>query len=87
MQQHSELLEKVETLQNLLIAYATGGSATDEEYKRLREELLDEPLTKNRLPRFVRTCRDLKQLWAFMKQKSETYQKFGEDIRNRLVCR
>jgi len=74
MHQRSELLEKVETFQNMLISYATGVPHDDEEYKKLREDLLNEPTVKDILPRFVRTCRDVKQFWALMKQKSDRYQ-------------
>jgi abortive infection Abi-like protein len=45
----------------------------DAEYQKLREELLSEPAVKDVLPRFVRTCRDVKQFWALMKQKSDNY--------------
>ena len=74
MSPHSELLEKVETFQNILISYATGGSADPDEFARVRDELLHEPLVKDRLPRFVRTHRDFKQFWGFIKQQSSTYQ-------------
>ena len=71
---NSELLEKVETFQNMLISYATGGAADPEEFARLRDELLHEPSVKDRLPRFVRTHRDFKQFWGFIKQQSPSYQ-------------
>src|SRR5205809_3368286 len=74
MDSKTELFEKVETLQNMLISYATGGSVTNEEFKALREELLAESLVKDKLPRLVRTCRDIKQFWGFIKEKSPTYQ-------------
>lgn len=75
MTAHLALFEKVETLQNLLISYATGDSTLDEEeFKQLREELLNEPLIRDRLPRFVRTHRDFKQFWGFIKQQSDHYQ-------------
>jgi len=70
----NELLEKIETFQNLLLSYATGGQVTEEEFEYRRTELLNESGLKARLPRFVRTCRDLRQFWAFIKQKSPTYQ-------------
>jgi hypothetical protein len=69
-----ELFEKVESLQNVVISIATGGQATEREYQQLRMELIDLPTVRSRLPRFVRTNRDLKQLWGHMKQKSATYQ-------------
>jgi hypothetical protein len=74
MNSYPDLFEKVETLQNLLISYATGDQSIDEnEFKRLREELLNEPLVKDKLPRFLRTHRDFKQFWALIKNESGTY--------------
>lgn len=72
--QAKDLLEKVETFQNLLVSYATGGQVAEEEFVALRTELLNDSQLKKRLPRFVRTCRDLKQFWALIKSKSPTYQ-------------
>jgi hypothetical protein len=69
-----ELLEKVETLQNMLVSYATGGGADDLEYRVLREELTKDPTLAELLPRFVRTSRDLSQFWAFIKGKFAHYQ-------------
>lgn len=69
-----ELLEKVETLQNLLVSFATGGQANLEDYRLLRRELMDEPTIRDQLPRFVRTCRDLHQFWQFIKREYSTYQ-------------
>jgi hypothetical protein len=74
MPPRSQLLEKVETFQNMLISYATGGTADQEEFQRLRDELLHEPLVKDKLPRFIRTHRDFRQFWGFIKQQSPTYQ-------------
>jgi len=66
------LVEKVETLQNMLIATATG-EGSDTRYEELRREILNNPLTKGGLPRFVHTCRDLSQFWQFIKHKFGTY--------------
>lgn len=73
MASQRELLEKVEALQNLLVSYATGGQASDVDYKQLRGELLAQPTIRDQLPRFVRTCRDLHQFWQFIKHKFSTY--------------
>jgi|ERR1044071_2046071 hypothetical protein len=67
------LLEKVESLQNLLLSHATGGHGETQDYIQLRLELLSEPDLKIRLPRFVATCRDLSQFWGFIKSKFSTY--------------
>jgi hypothetical protein len=74
MKPRLELLEKVETFQNMLISYATGGSVDEEEFKRLRQELLQEPVVNDKLPRLVRTHKDFKQFWGFIKQQSPNYQ-------------
>jgi hypothetical protein len=73
MADYQDLLEKVESLQNTLVSQATGGGADNAEYKALREELLANPLIRDRLPQFVRTCRDLGQFWQFIKYKYGSY--------------
>jgi len=65
---NSELFEKVESLQNLLISRATGGEAHDAQYRVYRDELMNDPILRDRLPRFVRTCFDLNQFWNYIKQ-------------------
>jgi hypothetical protein len=75
-----ELLEKIEALQNMLVAFSTGGNAESEEYRALREELLREPTIRSSLPRFVVTCRDLSQFWEFIKGEFAHYQERREYI-------
>lgn len=69
-----ELLEKVEAFQELLIDYSTGGDVKEEEYKRLRRELLSNPKVKDELPEFVQNCRSLRQFWSFIKSESGNYE-------------
>jgi hypothetical protein len=69
-----ELSEAVESLQNLLVSYATGGPGNELEFRQYRETLLAEPTLATRLPRFIKTNRDLRQFWAFIKKQSPTYQ-------------
>lgn len=52
---------------------ATGGSRDESGYGELRNELLDHPAVGERLPRFVRSCRDLDQFWGFIKKQFEHY--------------
>jgi len=73
-----ELLLKVESLQNLLIAQATGKSADENEYKELRDVLTKEIIIKPLLPRFVISCRDLNQFWEHIKGKYAHYQERRE---------
>ena len=74
MATNQELFEKLEAFQNQLVAYATGGSVEESEFQRSRKELLSLPGLRDRLPRFVRTHRDLRQLWSHFKKVSTTYQ-------------
>ena len=64
-----QLLEKIETLQNVMLASVTGGGRDDEAYKQIRDELFEVPRVKQALPRFVRTCSDLTQLWHYIKSQ------------------
>lgn len=72
------LIVKVESLQNILVETATNGSPKNSDYTELRQELLQNPLTKESLPRFVYTCRDLSQFWQFIKRKFPSYQERRE---------
>jgi hypothetical protein len=68
-----ELLVKVESLKNALVARATGEATNDSDYERLRLELVRHPLVKDKLPRFVHTCRTLGEFWPFIKDKDGHY--------------
>ena len=57
----NEFVEQIETLQNALIAQATGGSADDREYQRLRVLIVENPSVRDIVPKFLRTCRNLSQ--------------------------
>lgn len=70
---HSDTFLKVETLQNLLLARATGNVVDPEEYKSLRKELLNNSSIKSLLPSFIVTSRDLSQFWAFISAKYGSY--------------
>lgn len=60
-------LEKIEALQNIMLASVTGGARNEGEYRLLRDDLFLIPELKEALPRFVRTCSDLSQFWHFIK--------------------
>lgn len=65
--------ERVEALQNLLVAEATGSHGESSDYVELRRWLLAQPQLAPLTPRFVRTCRDLSQFWQFIKHKFKSY--------------
>jgi len=67
------LLEQAETLQNLLISHATGGSESDAQYRQLRQVFLTGPTYEKTLPQFVRTNRSLDQFWQFIKYRYKHY--------------
>jgi len=63
--------ERAEYLQNILVAYATGGPCNSADYSDLRRNFLDNPTTRDLVPEFVRTSRDLEQFWQFIKIKKK----------------
>ncbi|MBJ9703825.1 abortive infection family protein [Acinetobacter calcoaceticus] len=67
------LLITLETLQNLLISHATGGSENDIEYQRLRHQILSNGFDSSLVPRYLVTCRNLSQFWQFIKFEYGTY--------------
>jgi hypothetical protein len=73
MSRDRELLEPVEVLQNICIARATHMEYSNDEYRAVREELMESHLG-GRLPRFVRTSTSLDQLWLYMKRQPDNYE-------------
>ncbi len=71
---NQELLEKVESIKNMLVSRATGGVADEHAYRSLRTELIRNPKTKDNIPLFVRTCRTLDEFWGFIQPKFAHYQ-------------
>lgn len=68
-----ELQVKIEIIQNMLIAIATGGGGEGDEYKKLRTELISDNDIKTYLPDFLLTNRTTEQFWQFIKFKFSTY--------------
>lgn len=75
-----ELSERIESLQNLMIAVATGGTGDAREYGILRQEIVDHSLLKDIAPRFLRTCRTTAQFWQFIKYEYRSYTERREFI-------
>jgi hypothetical protein len=71
----TELQEKIESFQNLLIDIATSGNRQEEEenFRQLRTALIGNNEIKNHLPDFVKTTRTAAQFWQFIKGKFSTY--------------
>jgi hypothetical protein len=69
----NELAVEIESLQNALIAQATGGTADDREYQRLRVLVVEDHSLRDIAPKFLRTCRNLSQFWQFIKFEYGSY--------------
>jgi hypothetical protein len=70
----TDLQIKIETLQNMLIAIATSGATDEEEeFKKLRTELINNNEIKKLLPDFLTTNRTTGQFWQFIKFKFKSY--------------
>jgi hypothetical protein len=67
-------LNKVRQLQDIFIDRATGIDTSDEEYSKLRLELLRDSAVRDLLPQFVRISDELSKFWGFIKPKFSTYQ-------------
>ncbi|PHM36514.1 abortive infection family protein [Xenorhabdus innexi] len=65
--------EKTETFIYILIARATHGEYDSQQYKTLRDFLIETISYSSLLPSFVKTCRDPDQFWHFIKPRFNTY--------------
>lgn len=71
----TELQEKIQSFQNLLVDIATSGNRPEEEenFKKLRNDLIGNNEIINQLPDFVKTNRTVAQFWQFIKGKFSSY--------------
>lgn len=67
-------------MQNLLIARATGSTASNEDFRKLRESLIADPFLRDILPPFLRTTRDLSQFWSYISKGYARYHDRREHI-------
>lgn len=77
---NQDLYMQAETLQNILVATATGGSEKDADYADLRRILLAQAPLATLVPRFIHTNRSLSQFWQFIKYEFSTYAERREYI-------
>ena len=71
--QTNEMLLKVESVKNMLVARATNGSSDDSEYRQLRKEIIADRALNALVPDFLKTCRTLDEFWGVIASKSSTY--------------
>lgn len=68
-----EFFARVETLQDGLIAWATGEDFDETTYCRYRGLLLARHDLRHLVPPFVRKCRSFAQFWGWIKEEKPTY--------------
>lgn len=69
-----KLCIEVEIFKNMLISKATGTEISHQEYKDRREQLLKSNYIKDKMPRFIKTCRSSDEFWSYIKEKSQSYE-------------
>lgn len=74
-------LERAEMLKNILTSCAVGGSRDSSEFGAIRFSFMRDPEIKKLLPRFITTCRNLQEVWDFVKPKFAHYHERREFIR------
>jgi len=75
-------LEQAKSLENMLVAACEGAVSQSGFYQQVRMELLQDPVLKALLPEFVRTCRDLKHFWGYIKGVSPKWAPRRDHVRN-----
>lgn len=78
--------ELIEYLQNGLMSRATGGEFDGEVYKNIRTKIMENKNLIQYSPSWIKTCRDTKQFWGFIKTKFTTYEERRTFIRNEFLA-
>lgn len=78
------IIEKLELLKSGLIAVATGGTFSPQEYSQLRTFLMDSDLLKDKSPDFLRFCRNPHEFQQRMKSKFAHYDERREYITDEI---
>ena len=75
-------LEKAEMLKNVVTNCAVGGERENSrDYAVIRLLFLGDQKLSEKLPRFIKTCRNLPEIWSFIKPKFAHYHERREFIR------
>jgi hypothetical protein len=78
-------LDKVRQLRDIFIGRAIyGTNASDEDYSKLRLELLRDTALKDLLPQFVNDCDELSEFWDSIRVMFSKYEERREFIRNQF---
>lgn len=68
-----EIVEVLEDYKRILIASATGGSVTDNEFSEARQRLLSNPQIKDKLPTFTKVYRTPREFFTYMQSMYSNY--------------
>ena len=67
-------LEKAEMLKNIVTSCAEGGSRDDSrDYATIRTLFLRDSKISEKLPRFIKTCRNLPEIWSSRSKGRKTW--------------
>jgi hypothetical protein len=80
-----DVLVDVEKFRSMLIRFATGGQAEDDEYRTLRRQLLTDQEIAGMVPRFVQSCIDLGDFWGYIKGEFSTYEARRQYLRQQFA--
>lgn len=75
-------LERAEMLKNMLVSCATGVSCDSADYASIRHELMGVSEIADKLPRFIKTCRNLQEFWDYIQPKFAHYRERRQFIRD-----
>lgn len=73
--------ERLEAFRTMLMSHASGGSGDDRMYRDLRRELTESPDLVDIVPRWIRTCRNSRDFWEFIKASDATWKGRREFLR------
>jgi hypothetical protein len=76
-----ESVERALVLRNGLMGHATGGSLDARLYKKLRREFVEDGVTRDLLPIFVKTCHSTGDFWDYIKEAYDSYAERRAHIR------
>jgi len=78
-----DLIKKIERLRVVTTSRATGQHVTDpDDYIQIRNELVNIPKIKDKLPPFVFSCSNLDEFWVWIRPKFSTYEQRREFLKS-----
>lgn len=66
-------LDRATMLVNIVSAAVTGGNRDDDQYVQLRNNFIRDRSLAQLLPQFIKTSRDLQQIWGYFRTKEPTW--------------